>query len=247
MHRSSHNASDSQYTLGPYAQSASMISGNFRHTLDPDVAAVDSFYAMTELFQWSASSTCQQINLIETIIDQNTGYNLQKSQEFSLANLAYHHDILNRLEARLREAISQLEQHQNPMWPKLYRPHDAFSLEAMEIAKKAAELLLRDFKTLLSRTEWLSARCQGGMTVCMNSAAIAESKRAISQAEQVEQLTRLAFFYIPISFTTSFFGMNLVIFGTGTIPLWTWFAASIPLALASYLVLALLSRRRFSL
>jgi Mg2+ and Co2+ transporter CorA len=155
--------------------------------------------------------------------------------------LSYHLDILNRFGNRLRENIFDIERHQTNVWPTSYNDNDEAAARSKPKADAAAELLLTDFQNLLSRAEQLSARCQSGMSICMNSAAIAESQRAIAQAMSVEQLTRLAFFYVPLSFTSSFFGMNLLYFGTGNIKLWVWFEASFPLVLASYLVLAWLS------
>ena len=231
----------SHQSAGPFSQSASLLAENYGLTLDPVLLAADSFYALTELFQISASSISQLINLVESIIDQNTGYNLLKSKDYSLANLSYHEDILNRLKTRLRENIFDLECHEDPAWPRSYDFDDDVAAEKRAQAIACAGLLLADFKHLLSRAEHLSSRCQSGMTVCMNSASIAESQRAIAQAQQVEQLTRLAFFYIPLSFTTSFFGMNLGIFGSGHLPLWLWFAVSVPLTFFSYVILACLS------
>ncbi|KAH8587279.1 hypothetical protein B0O99DRAFT_694644 [Bisporella sp. PMI_857] len=223
---------------GPFAQSASILAKHYGLTLDPSLLAADSFHALTEIFQSSANSICQLFNLIESIIDQSTGYNLYKSQDYSLANLSYHLDLLNRFENRLRENIFDLEHYQTHKWPTLRNDNNEAAAGSKPKVDVAAALLLTDFQNFLSRVEQLSARCQSGMSTCMNSAAIAESKRAIAQAMSVEQLTRLAFFYIPLSFTTSFFGMNLSYFGSGNIQLWVWFAASVPLVLASYIVLA---------
>ena len=231
----------SHQSRGPFSQSASLLAQNYGLTLDPALLAADSFYALNELFQLSASSICQLLNMIESIVDQNTGYNLFKSKDYSLANLSYHQDILNRLEIRLRENIFDLEHHQDTKWPRFYDFDDNDAAERRAKAVACAEVLLTDFKELLSRAERLSLRCQSGMSVCMNSASIAESQRAIEQAQQIEQLTRLAFFYIPLSFTTSFFGMNLGLFGSGHVPLWLWFAVSVPLFFISYIVLAWLS------
>lgn len=232
--------SESDQSRGPFAQSASLLVQNYGLTLDPALLAIDSFYALTELFQLSASSICQLLNLIESIIDQNTGYNLYKSEDYNLANLSYHQDILHRLEIRLRENIFDLEHHLDPKWPRLYDTNSEGVAEKKERTVRTANLLLTDFNKLFSRTQYLLAQCQSGMSVCMNSAAIAESQRAIYQAKQVQQLTRLAFFYIPLSFTTSFFGMNMGLFGSGGLHLWVWFLVSIPLVILSYVALALL-------
>lgn len=226
---------------GPFTQSALSLAQNYGLTLDPALVSADSFYALTELFQTSANSICQLLNLVETIIDTKTGYNQSKSEDYSLGDLSYHQDILKRLELRLRENISDLENHQSPQWPRSHGSNNEKTIQSKAKTVATAELLLTDFRNLLFRTEHLSVRCQAGMSVCMNSAAIAESQRAIEQAKQVERLTRLAFFYIPLSFTTSFFGMNMRVFGSGQLHMWIWFATSVPLLLLSYLILAWLS------
>ena len=45
----------------------------------------------------------------------------------------------------------------------------------------------------------------------MSTMSIVESQKAISEAETVSKLTSLAFFFIPLSFIASLFGMNLVV------------------------------------
>lgn len=68
----------------------------------------------------------------------------------------------------------------------------------------------------------------------MNNANLAESRRAMLQARKVGKLTLLAFFYVPLSFTTSFFGMNLEEFGTSTtIANWVWVCVSVPIFVLS--------------
>ena len=226
---------------GAFAQSASLLAENYGRTLDRSLVIENPFYSLAELFQMSANSICQALNLIESIINENTGYNLVKSESYSVVSLSYHLDILNRFEKRLRENIFDLEQHQSIHQELPCDKEDETTIKGRKTVAKAVKLLRTDFKKLLFRTESLSDRCQSGVSICMNSAAIAESKRAIVQAEQVGQLTRLAFIYIPLSFTTSFFGMNVNVFGSGTLHLWIWFAASAPLVLLSYGLLAVLN------
>jgi hypothetical protein len=229
---------ESHQSRGPFVQSASLLAENYGVTLDPSLLAADAIYSLIEILEISANSICQLLNLTETIIDQCTGYSLFKSQDYSLANLSYHLDVLIRFENRLRENIHDLEQYQSLGWPITYNNSNEDGARSNPRALEAAQIVLTDFRNLLSRTTCLSARCQSGMATCMNSAAIAESQRAIAQAMSVEQLTRLAFFYIPLSFTSSFFGMNLTYFGTGNVQLWVWFATSVPLVLLSYIALA---------
>lgn len=50
--------------------------------------------------------------------------------------------------------------------------------------------------------------------------SIDHAKRSIQQNDRVKKLTQLAFIFIPLSFSTSAFGMNLGVLGTGTASVW---------------------------
>lgn len=50
--------------------------------------------------------------------------------------------------------------------------------------------------------------------------SIKHAKRGIEQNTRVKKLTQLAFIFIPLSFSTSAFGMNLEILGTGSANVW---------------------------
>ena len=220
-----------------FAQSALHLTLEYGKSLDRYLAAEDPFYSLHELFNFSGYSICQLLNLIEAKMEKETGYTMLKSDEHSLSNLLYHDDILQRTGSILVENIRIIEQRGSPAWPR------AADKDREEKAVNARMLLQKDFEELLRRTEVLSIRCKHGMNVKMSNASIAESERAIHQASRVEQLTRLAFFYIPISFTTSFFGMNLGAVGQGKLQLWVWVAVSVPVVLMSYVMLGLFSRR----
>jgi Mg2+ and Co2+ transporter CorA len=71
------------------------------------------------------------------------------------------------------------------------------------------------------------------MDVMMNKSVLTESKKAIDQARVVTKLTRLAFIYIPLSFTTSIFSMNLKPISTGSHSFWLWVVVSMPILLAT--------------
>ena len=220
-----------------FAQSALHLTLEYGKSLDRYLAAEDPFYSLHELFSFSGYSICQLLNLIEAKMEKETGYTMLKSDEHSLSNLLYHDDILQRTGSILIENIRIIEQRGSPAWPR------AADKDREEKAVNARMSLQKDFEELLRRTEVLSIRCKQGMNVKMSNASIAESERAIHQASRVEQLTRLAFFYIPISFTTSFFGMNLGAVGQGKLQLWVWVAVSVPVVLMSYVMLGLFSRR----
>jgi Mg2+ and Co2+ transporter CorA len=77
------------------------------------------------------------------------------------------------------------------------------------------------------------------MNVIMNDMNLAESKRAIAQAGSVKRITFVAFVYIPLSFTTSFFGMNVRELESGVTPIWVWVASSVLVLVLTVMVLFL--------
>ena len=68
----------------------------------------------------------------------------------------------------------------------------------------------------------------------MNRAVVAESRKAIDQAERLKRLTLLATFFIPLSFTTSLFGMNFEELGQGHLHVWLFAVVSAPVLVLSY-------------
>ena len=62
---------------------------------------------------------------------------------------------------------------------------------------------------------------------------ISDSHRSIAEAETVTRLTELAFLFIPLSFTTSIFGMQII---DGSTPASTYVAVAVALTSAAYLL-----------
>ncbi|KAJ4177825.1 hypothetical protein NW767_015012 [Fusarium falciforme] len=95
--------------------------------------------------------------------------------------------------------------------------------EKSKVAGDMAKLLVKDYRYLLRRAEALAREYQTGMTTLMNAATIDESQRAIVQAEGIIKLTGLAFFFVPLTFTTSIFGMNFKEITQGSqLSIWVW-------------------------
>lgn len=225
----SHQMSNAQTEpdLKPYTQSASLLPFNLGKTLDKSIAAFDAFYALTDFFRLVSSSENQFLNMMECKILAETGLRALEGPNPTLMNLLHSQDILDTHAENLLGNVKIIENRGGSSWPKT---QDSGLREKTDAA---ANLLLEDFEHLLHRATTLSARCESGINFISNNAVFAESKRANFQAKKVEQLTKLAFIYIPFSFTTSFFGMNLGVIYTGTLDLWVWAAVSIPIFLGT--------------
>lgn len=229
------------------AQSSLLLHLDYGKLYDSSVMACDAFYALDELFTFCANSELQFLNLMESKLSQETGYAQLSNENPQLSNLLYSQDILEDHAKRLRENIETIRMRGGAKWPRASEP-------AMKLkAEAAASSLRKDYEHLLYRTEALSERCRRGVGVIMSSASITESKRAIAQTYEVAKLTKLAFFYVPLTFTTSIFGMNLTpIAADQRNSLWLWIVVSVPILMISlfalvYDVSSLLKRSRLYL
>lgn len=224
---------NTQYTDTMLPQTASLLPFDYGRRLDKQAAAADPFYALGDLFRFYAASENQVLNLLDEYTARETGHELLATEKPTLANLLYCQSLLEVHVRRLRDLAEVVHRRGGTGWPRL--PQDgSLPSEKVNAAHSALEI---DFQHMLRHAEAIAERCRKGMDVIMNNAMLAESKQAIAQAKRTARLTFIAFVYIPLSFTTSFFGMNVIEFVTGTsLSLWIWAAASIPVLLVTVAV-----------
>ncbi|KAK3328637.1 hypothetical protein B0T19DRAFT_196272 [Cercophora scortea] len=188
----------------PSARSAAHLPTDYGRSLRPGLMASDAFYSLTEVFSFAASSQMAFLNLIDAKLDKHTS--LPSAQDFqSLPNLRYTKRMLYRHMQKLQRVLDSIQNGtEHPKWPK-----DRDSSTTNKAAGIAAQSVQQDFKHLLGRAEALHSRSTEAITVLMSSISISESQKAMEQAARVGRLTFLAFVFVPLSFTTSFFGMNV--------------------------------------
>ena len=91
--------------------------------------------------------------------------------------------------------------------------------------------LLHDYEHMLEEAKQNSDQFEAYEMKCMNRFGLMASTKAVQQSESIGRLSTLAFVFIPLSFITSFFGMNLVEFGTGSIRIWVFIVSAAVLVL----------------
>ncbi|KAK0511027.1 hypothetical protein JMJ35_006579 [Cladonia borealis] len=226
--KASHSAKGGLFT-GKCPQSASLLAEHYAEFADMQLFGEDPFYSLNELFRFVAHSENLFLATLEVKIDVDTRYASADQDQLTLSNLSYFHGILERHQARLRENIDVIKRRGHSCGPQVSNSDKTLQ----EKSHSAAESLLKDFEYLHVWAKSLSERCSQGTNVIMNNSMLAESKKAIEQAEGLRKLTLVAFFYIPLSFTTSFFGMNFKQLGQGDLSVWVWFIASGPVLIIS--------------
>ena len=213
-----------------FAQNASFLPFQYGLTLTPEIAAVDPTYALSELFTFAASSECQFLNLMQTQVQKDIHF-LPAKMEISVANLKYSKSLLDEHVQRLRNTVDLLRNHELLNWPQASQP------TTKDTVDRALRTSLLDYEHLLHRAQRLAAQCLEGTNMIMSGAMLAESRKGIIQAEGLTQLTVLAFFFLPLSFTTSLFGTNFKQLGTGILDIWVMLVALVPILSLSTVVL----------
>ncbi|KIW33961.1 uncharacterized protein PV07_00772 [Cladophialophora immunda] len=231
----------------PFSQSTSLLSGEqYGYYLHAPTMRVDAFYALHDVFAFVASAENQFLNMLNAKYLSNTRrYSTISQLEKELTNLRYHNMIVRDHASQLQRTIDCIQNRWDPHWirPKRPRPPNRQSPPAgpeqgpehllaaheseVQRTEAAASMLLRDFHGLLRKAQELSQRYNERIDEIRTSNMLAESRKATEQARSVTRLSLLAFLFLPLSFTTSFFGMNFRELGPD-LSLWIWAVTSVP-------------------
>lgn len=164
-----------------------------------------------------------------------------QDSESKQTNLLYIQNILENLERRLRENLQVIKSRGMNWW------HPAENARQTKRYQQASESLLRDYDALFARTTTLRDRCRSQINDLVTQTMLAESKKAIIQANEVTKLTRMAFVFIPMSFTCGLFGMNVSPIVSGAPPVWVWVAITFPILMLSIIFLRWSSKDLFDI
>ncbi|KAL6716569.1 hypothetical protein ACLMJK_006136 [Lecanora helva] len=227
-----HDTSSKPSSARRIYQSATLLPFEVDTFLDTKRAATDAFYALQNIFQHVAYSEVQVLNVLESQITQEMGVlTAEHRRSHSLENLQFFTMFLDRHVRQIEDTLTAVkDRSRGRIWPGGPKTRKGGKAKS----EAAAERLQMDFEGLLSRALDLRRRCTEGMSVMMNRAVVAESRKAIEQAERVKRLTLLATIFIPLSFVSSLFGMNFREFGQGRLSVWWFVVISAPVLAASY-------------
>ena len=224
-------------------QNASFIHVDYGRKLDCEVMAFDPFSIVEGVYRFAAFSEAQSLNAVEVSLGVELEPKaLLKQKNPTIENFLYTRRLLIRHLARLKNNVAfltrQRESTSSP--PRSYEP-------SRHKSEPTLPSLLKDYSNLLSRSEELTKECDHGMNIVMNNAMIKEARDAMSQAEGIAKLTMCAYFFMPLSLTSSFFGMNFSELVPGSLlKIWVWFAASVPILILSFVILSFDIPLRFS-
>jgi Mg2+ and Co2+ transporter CorA len=202
---------------------ASRLHLDFGHSLRMSLMAEDPFYALTEVFAIAATSQNQLLNMVEHKLAQHTQQSITDFD--ALPNLRYLKSVLLRQTEQTKQVCQSIQNIEDSKWPRSSGP----------AATRARNIVKQDYDHICEHARDLDRRCQEAITVLMSSVTIHDAKEAMAQASRVAKLTFLAFVFVPLSFTTSFFGMNFR--ELEDLSIWKWVAITLPIMLTTLVVL----------
>jgi hypothetical protein len=106
---------------------------------------------------------------------------------------------------------------------------------AAEEGAAIASEVTQDLHKLSKDIDQIVDRLRKTSTSLTSNMALLDSRRSIDEARAVTRLTELAFVFIPLSFATSFFGMQVEPF-TNPVPIWNFFVVATVVTAFSYLM-----------
>jgi Mg2+ and Co2+ transporter CorA len=216
-------------------QSGGLLPAGYGSSLHTEVRNSDAMYALTEVFTFVANSENQFLNFMESHVDDEIEATDQR-MELTVANLKHTKSLLDDHANRLDNILFLVTNRGSSRWPRT-ETH-------IGVAEEAISTLSIDVKSLLKRSGLLAKRCVDGIEAIGSNAQLEEARKAIQEAEQTRRLTLLAFFYLPLTFTTSIFGMNIRELGQGDKSIWISFVTGFVVLVLSSVAYSWRSLRR---
>ncbi|KAM3428746.1 hypothetical protein MY4824_008657 [Beauveria thailandica] len=98
--------------------------------------------------------------------------------------------------------------------------------------------VIQDYDFLIAETRENAAQLQGLLQNETSRQALMETKKSLEQADAVRRITIVGIVFIPLSFATSFFGMNFEQLGAGTLHIGFFFLLAAIAGLAAWALAA---------
>ncbi|KAM3511978.1 hypothetical protein MY11210_004378 [Beauveria gryllotalpidicola] len=116
----------------------------------------------------------------------------------------------------------------------------ALHLQTCARAASSDASLAEELEMLIQDVQALQRRAESTLNVLASSMGLSQSSLVIDQTSGINKLTELAFFFVPLSFITSVFSMQVKELTTAPPHMWTWGLALSLVFLATYLMRILL-------
>jgi len=187
---------------------------------DQELIARDPFFLVGQLLLTSALSWNQSLNFVEENI-RGCQFAFSKDADLALEQLRYNISFVDRARSYLRDNLAAIDQAS-------FQPQTCLNDELLEkAARKNRDMLIKDHEWIINRCNSLISRCEVISGSLMSMASLEASQRSIQESYHINRLTKLAFIFIPMSFTASVFGMNVAEMAKNP-SIWVFFLVAAP-------------------
>lgn len=198
--------------------------------IDKDSLCADPFLLLCHLYKEASTSWAQLFNFLDQDISICQNCSIEESST-ALEQLRFNMGLIERFRGFLVEDRETIRKRGSPDWIRSqYNSKETIPIDELQAA------LLGDYEYLLEKAVHMSKRCQGSSGILVSQIAVLESQKSIQQAARLGNLTRLAFWYIPASFVSSVFGMNVHEIASRLPSIWIFFVVAIPVTALSIAV-----------
>ena len=184
-------------------------------------------YVLYEIFSMSANSESKFLAQVDSTLCKTLEH-VNEDRFDGFTDLTFLRRLLHRHIQQIQTAIIALKNFQSLDSSDHQGSKENAASNGEVKAGTTTLWILKDFNSNLEYAKALDKQSQEGIAVLMSSASISESRKAMALQERMGKLTLLAFLFVPLSFTTSFFGMNFKELNAQVISIWTWFVMAIP-------------------
>lgn len=191
-----------------------------------DLLQEDPFYIASRLYCHASRERAQLLNFIESDIAECSRVDIEHLSS-SLGQLRFNLQLVRRVERYCKEDLIGIDRHDSFAMPQS---------SALGDIEKLRKLLQKDYAYLIEQCTNLALQCETSSQVLVSMAQLMEAQKGIRQSRQLAGLTFLAFIFVPLSYTSSIFGMNVTGIRDG-VEIWVWVvlsALSIIVALGSF-------------
>lgn len=195
--------------------------------IDFQLVNEDPFFLLSSILRTSFLSWTQVLKVLaNTVASCHDKLTLPQSQlHHYLSQLRSCIAMVNHIKEVLLENQDIIRNGGHSKWPKA-------STEETRLRKHQLQSqLVADHKYLLSRCDHLLVECESTTIALLGFAQLMASERSISQAKEVQRLTAMAAVFIPVTFATGIFGMNIKEFEPA--PRW-WYPFTVALVLVFF-------------
>ena len=170
--------------------------------VDLELLHTDPFFLFSGTMGVCAATWAQLLSFLETTTKDFQNFETDRLS-FTLKQLQYTMNLVSRVDGLCSEYLTFVQQGGCTSWPKAATP------ETVQRKATLQSQLVSEYSSLKKRCDRIARSCELASNMLVSFAQLKDAEKGIEQTRQVHRLSQLAFAFLPLSFASSVFGMNV--------------------------------------